>query len=175
MELPDRHMLLGMTLGALCATVLAMTGPGMVIETFAEDLINGDEVVAPGFDPSKLVIFEDNVFHVEHEDWVATEPLATHRVKKVEAGKVSYVTITETETGTYSTDAMFSDHVQYPGIEVEKLASLPRNRFFFWDGSGWHSFRSSLGNSFYHFRSGDTRITQWGNTTCVSGRNYSVC
>ncbi|UJW85309.1 hypothetical protein [Devosia sp. SL43] len=173
MDLPDRHMLLGMTLGALCATVIAFTGPGMVVETFADDLL--DRVVPQGFDPSKLVRFEGRKYLVESEDWVSTEPLSTAVVKKVEAGKVSYVTITTTETGTYSTDAMFSDHVQYPGIAVDEVPRYPHNRFSYWSGGNWYGFTTGGANSFFHYRSGNTRVSTYGDTTCVSGRNFTVC
>lgn len=173
MDLPDRHMLLGMTLGALCATALAFTGPGMVIETFADEFI--DRVVAPGFDPANLVRFEGQNYSVENEDWVASEPLSTAVVKKVEGGRVSYVTITTTETGTYSTDAMFSDHVQYPGIRVEERPRYPRNHFSYWSGGNWYGFTSGGADSFFHYRDGDTSVSSYGDVTCVSGRSFHVC
>jgi hypothetical protein len=70
-------------------------------------------VRADGFDPRNLLILdEDN--GVTYEDWVSTDPLETHTVKKVEAGRVSYVTITRTSTGTYSTDGFASPNVIYP-------------------------------------------------------------
>lgn len=172
MELPDRHMLTGMTLGALCATALAFTGPGMVIQTFADEMINS---FAPnGFDPSKLVRFEGRRYIVENEDWVATDPLSSVRVKKVEGGRVSYVTITTTATGTYSTDAMFSNHVQYPGIDVTP-ARRPNNYFSGWSNGSWTGFSSLGANSFFQFRTGDTRITSLGDITCIAGRSYRVC
>jgi hypothetical protein len=144
MNLPDRHLLLGMTLGALCATALAAIGPGMVVEAFADG--------APvGIDPASLVRFEDRDYVVDYEDWVATDPLSSTRVKKVEAGKVSYVTITTTQTGTYSTDAMFSRHVQYPGISVES-ADPDRNRFSYWTNGQWSSFSTRSADSFRYHR-----------------------
>lgn len=145
MRTPDRHMLIGMTLGALSASVLAITGPGMVVETFADELIA--RITAPGFDPSKLVRFEDHDYLVEQQDWVSTDPLTTTSVKKIEGGKVSVVTITKTSTGTYSTDAMFSPHVRYPGIEVKRLPD-PQNFFAAWGNGGWSSFETGNARSF---------------------------
>ena len=173
MNLPGRNVLLGMTLGALCATALAFTGPGMVIETFADEFI--ERVVPPGFDPANLVRFEGRTYSIENEDWVDGEPLSTEVVKKVEGGRVSYVTITTTSTGVYSTDAMFSDHVQYPGIEVTELPRYPYNRFSYWSGNNWSTFTSGGANSFFYYRNGNTRVSTYGNTTCVSGPNYRVC
>ena len=144
MHLPDRHLLLGMTVGAICATVIAAIGPGMVIEAFA------DEMAISGVDAASLVKFEDRDYAVNYDDWVATDPLSTTRIKKVEAGKVSYVTITTTATGTYSTDAMFSNHVQYPGIDVE-AAEPDRNFFRYWTNGRWSAFSTGTAGSFTYF------------------------
>ncbi|HEV7344950.1 MAG TPA: hypothetical protein VGN60_04875 [Devosia sp.] len=143
MNLPDRHLLLGMTVGAFCATALAAIGPGMVFEAF------GDEMAPQGVDTAALVKFEGREYVVDHDDWVATDPLSTTRVKKVEAGKVSYVTITTTATGTYSTDAMFSKHVQYPGIAVE-AADRGRNFFRYWTNGRWSAFSTGIAGSFVY-------------------------
>ena len=145
MNLPTRHALIAMTLGALAASVIAMTGPGMTLPAVADEMI---AAVAPGFDPDNLVKFNDREYRMEHEDWVSTEPLKKVRLKKIEGGRVSYVDITTTATGTYSTDAMFSRHVQYPGVSVEEV--LPRNRFSFWSSNGWQGFSSRIGESFVY-------------------------
>lgn len=144
MNLPDRHLLLGMTLGALCATGIAAIGPGMVFTALA------DEFAPSGVDASKLVKFEDRDYIVDYEDWVTTDPLSTIRVKKVEAGKVSYVSITTTASGTYSTDAMFSNHVQYPGISVE-AAEPDRNFFSYWTNGRWSAFHTGTAGSFSYY------------------------
>jgi len=169
MSLPDRRLLLGMTIGAICATALAAIGPGMVIEVLA------DEFVPTGIDPSRLVKFEDRQYNVSYEDWVATDPTSTVRVKKVEAGKVSYVSITTTATGTYSTDAMFSRHVQYPGISVEPVKPSPYNRFSYWNGRSWFSVGVRHGESFFYYGDRNTAVSTRGNVTCVSGRTYRAC
>ena len=148
MILPDRRLLLGMTIGAFCATALAAIGPGVVFEALA------DEFAPTGIDTSRLVKFEERDYVVDYDDWVATDPLSTSRIKKVEAGKVSYVTITTTASGTYSTDAMFSNHVQYPGISVE-AAEPKRNFFRYWSNGRWSSFSTGTAGSFYYY--GSTR------------------
>ena len=172
MDLPDRHMLMGMTLGATCAMALATLGPGMVIETFADGLIN--PVVTPGFDTSRLVKFEGRRYQVDAEDWVSQEPTATQRIKKVEGGRVSYVTIATTPTGTYSSDGLYSNHVQYPGISVEEV-DRAGHALSSWRNGHWLSFVSQRGNSFVHIRSGDTRVSVFGQSTCVSGKGFVVC
>lgn len=172
MKLPTRDVLLGMTLGAVSAMVLATVGPGMVVQTFADGMLNA--VMAPGFDTSKLVKFEGRRYQVQTEDWVSQDASSSQMVKKVEGGRVSYVTIATTPTGTYSSDGMFSRNVQYPGIAVDE-APHRTGSFSYWGGNRWFSFSSRAARSFLYLRSGDTRILTYGNTTCVSGKSFWVC
>ena len=141
MSLPTRHMLLGMTLGAACATALAAIGPGIVIDAFADEM-------PAGFDTDRLVKFDGREFQVDYADWVSTDPLSTATVKKIEAGKVTYVSVTTTATGTYSTDGLTSRHVLYPGIDVTEVTPGRGNWVKFWTSGGWYSFSSRAGNSF---------------------------
>ncbi len=148
MNLPTRHVMIGIVLGSLTASIIAVTGPGATMPAMADEVLAS---VAPGFDPSNLVKFNERKYRVEHEDWVATEPLSTMRVKKIEGGEVSYVDITTTATGTYSTDGMFSRHIQYPGVHVDEVRA--RNRFSFWSGRHWEGFSVRSGNSFVYWDS----------------------
>lgn len=141
MNLPTRHMLVGMTLGAICATGLAALGPGYVLDVMADEM-------PAGFDTDKLVKFDGREYEVEYADWVSTDPLSSATVKKIEAGKVTYVSITTTATGTYSTDGLTSKHVQYPGIDVTEVTPRSRNWVRFWSNGSWYSFASRAGNSF---------------------------
>lgn len=141
MNLPTRQMLMGMILGATCATALAATGPGLVLEAFADEM-------PAGFDTDKLVKFDGRDYEVEYADWVSTDPLSTATVKKIEAGRVSHVSITTTATGTYSTDGLTSKHVLYPGIAVTDVAARRSNFVKFWTNGDWYSFTSRAGNSF---------------------------
>ncbi|ODT71477.1 MAG: hypothetical protein ABS75_09475 [Pelagibacterium sp. SCN 63-23] len=149
MNLPTRHMLLGMTLGAICASALAATGPGFVLEVFADEM-------PAGFDTGKLVKFDDREYEVSYADWVSTDPLSTATVKKIEGGKVSYVSITTTATGTYSTDGLTSKNVLYPGIDVEQVSS-DGNKFAYWSNGNWQRFAVQSGNSFISIGSFHTR------------------
>lgn len=141
MNLPTRHMLMGMTLGAFCATALAAIGPGYVLDAFADEM-------PAGFNTDNLVKFGGREYDVSYADWISTDPLSTTTVKKIEGGVVSYVDITTTATGVYSTDGLTSPHVQYPGIEVEEVR--PRTNFWFasWSRGQWVSFSTYSGNSF---------------------------
>lgn len=141
MNLPTRHMLLGMTLGAVCATAIAAIGPGFVLEAIADEM-------PAGFDTDKLVKFDGRDYEVDYADWVSTDPLSSASVKKIEGGKVSYVSITTTATGTYSTDGLISKHVLYPGVDVTEVAPHRTNWMRFWSNGSWFSFSSRAGNSF---------------------------
>lgn len=170
MSLPSRQVLLGMTIGALCASAVAAMGPGVVIEAF------GDEPTH-AIDSANLVRFEGRDYDVRYEDWVATEPLSHTRIKKIEYGQVSYIDVTTTQTGTYSSDAMFSDHIQYPGVEV---AEVPGRAFggalSVWGRHGrWLALPLVRGSSIVHLRTGKNTIVTGGGDTCVLSRNYTVC
>lgn len=145
MNLPTRHMLMGMTLGAACATLLAFIGPGYVLETFADEMPGG-------FDTSKLVKFDGRDYEVEYADWVATDPLSSSTVKKIEGGRVSYVDITTTATGTYSTDGLTSRNVLYPGIDVTEVTPDRASWVRYWTNGRWFSFLSRAGNSYIYLR-----------------------
>lgn len=168
MNLPTRHMLLGMTLGAICATGLAAIGPGVVIQVLAEER-------RVGIDSASLVRFADRDYEVQYEDWVDTDPLSTARVKKIEAGRVSWVDITTTTTGTYSSEALVSGHIRYPGISVEPAdRHQPANRFSSWDGKSWLSFSAANGWSMIFADVG--KALQIGpDSTCLAGKGHRVC
>ena len=169
MFLPDRKVLLCMVVGAVCGVGVGIVGPGAVIEAFADS--------APtGIDPTALVRFEGSDYDVQYDDWVDTTPTSKTRVKKVEFGHVSYVDITTTSTGTYSTDAMFSNNIRYPGITVNKvvpdMASAISVLGF---GGRWVVLPLARGNSFVHIRSGNHALVSGGGMTCVFTRYSTIC
>ncbi|WP_140048850.1 hypothetical protein [Devosia lucknowensis] len=141
MTLPTRQTVMGMALGAICASAVAAIGPGFVLDAFADEM-------PAGFDTDKLVKFDDRTYQVDYEDWVSTDPISTATVKKIEAGKVTYVSISTTATGTYSTDGLTSRHVQYPGIDVTEVVPRADNFMRFWTNGSWYRFTSQAGNSF---------------------------
>lgn len=166
MSLPTRHMLLGMTLGALCATTLAATGPGQVLQAFADEM-------PAGFDTDNLVKFDDRSYRVAYEPWVSTDPVSSTSVKKIEAGRVSQVSISTTQTGTYSTDALTSRHVSYPGIEVKEIDRRGGFWFSSWSHGRWTQFSTFRGNSYVSVSS--PRHSHQSGRSCVSGLGFSVC
>ena len=169
MFLPDRKVLLGMALGAVCGVGVTIIGPGAVIDAFADS-------AQTGIDPSALVKFEGSDYDVQYDDWVDTTPTSKTRVKKVEFGHVSYVDITTTSTGTYSTDAMFSNNIQYPGITVNQAApQLASAISVLALGGHWVTLPLAPGNSFVHIRKGNHATLSGGGLTCIFTRYSTIC
>lgn len=131
----DRKLLFG-----LVGASLALVAPALA-----------DGTPEHAIDPSRLVRFEDRSYIVDYDDTVSTDPISVSKVKKIEAGKVSWVTITTTATGTYSSEAMFSPHILYPGISVEP-EHAERNRFSYWTNGRWSSFSTGNAGSFHYYR-----------------------
>lgn len=165
MDLPTHHLLLGLTLGALAATGLAATGAGFVAPSF------GDEPAATAFDASKLMKFPD--YSVQVDASVATDPVKTNRIKKIEFGNVSYVDIVTTATGTYSTDGIASPNVSYPGIDEQ--AGVPRDSVGVWNtGHRWQVLPRH-GSSFIYQRTGRNSIFSHNGQSCVITPNIISC
>jgi len=85
------------------------------------------DIFPPPFDPSRLKKFDITI-----ADTVSTEPKRTQFVSKIEFGRKSLVEIVTTPTGTYSTDALTSPNVRYPGIDVTPKCSCNDFAFSTW-------------------------------------------
>lgn len=157
MALPIPHLLLGLLLRAVAATGLAATGAGLVMPALADE-------AAPGaFDTSKLLKFPD--YSVPAGDGVATAPIKTMRVKKIEFGRVSYVDILTTASGTYSSDGIASPQISYPG--VDEMPALPRNAVGIWSGRHRWPVLPRSGGSFLYQQAGNSAIFTQDGHTCV--------
>ena len=169
MVLPDRKVLLGLAVGVLCGMGVAAIGPGAVVSVFADES-------RTGIDPDGLVKFEGSAYDVQYEDWVDTTPTSKSRVKKIEFGRVSYVDITATATGTYSTDAMFSDNIQYPGIAVNEVPSPYASAIsVIGRGGHWMVLPLARGNSFVHIRGRNHSTFISDGLNCVFTRLTTTC
>lgn len=127
MKLPTR-----LSIAGLLAAVIALPP---VHAALADGLL-----MPPAFDASKLVIFDDSLFTVRTDPSVSMDATRTEYVRKIEFGRTSTVKVTTTASGTYSTDGLYSPHIRYPGIHVERLTGQgqPVTNVAFWsDRSGW--------------------------------------
>jgi hypothetical protein len=64
-------------------------------------------------------------YDITFDDSVSTDVQRTQTVTKIGYGYASEVSVVTTPSGTYSSDAITSPHVLYPGIDVEILSPLP--------------------------------------------------
>lgn len=114
-EQSKRAVLTGGLIGLLVAGTLAL--PSVLPPALADEepmltlLKTGDELFPTRIDADTFAKPEWTV-----EPWVSTEAISKTTVRKIGYGRTSYVTITQTATGTYSSDAMRSPHIRYPGI-----------------------------------------------------------
>lgn len=156
MKLPSLPTLLSLITAALVLSLAAVRADGY-----------------NGVDASKLVIFNEDL-GVAHEDWVSTDPLETHAIKKIEGGKVSYVSIIRTATGTYSSDGIASPNVQYPGL-IEP--TNPRNHFSFssWNNGQWTRLKTYDGNSYVSISTYKTHRGETRTSTCISTASFRYC
>ena len=115
-----RVIIVGGTIGALAT--LSLASAVYLTTAEAQEVIDtviapAKQLFAPGFDPERLKKFDIAV-----GDSVSTEVEHTEIVGKIAFGKKSTVTILSTPSGTYSSDALLSPNVHYPGIEVTRKA-----------------------------------------------------
>lgn len=132
------------TIGALVAGSLA--APAFLSGAFANEpastaLKSAMDLFPPPFDPKKLVKY-DIVF----DDSVSTEVQSTQLVKKIGYGHKTLVSIVTTPSGTYSSDALTSPNVRYPGIEVTPK-HRHRSRVWISSSSSSYGTSSSIGFS----------------------------
>jgi hypothetical protein len=125
---PTRSVLVGVGLALLVgAPVLAAP----LIKTLGAATVRSEAgrliplLAAVPVDPGNLVRFRDRDYLVQYEAGVSLEPLASSVIRKIAGGVVSEVTVVQTTTGTYSSEATVSPHVRYPGITVIPLPELP--------------------------------------------------
>jgi hypothetical protein len=129
--------------------------------------------LADGFDTNNLVRFGETN-GVALEPWVSTDPISTATVKKIEGGRVTYVTITRTSTGVYSSDGIRSRNVSYPGV-IEPRGQVPEFHFSSWNDGKWTSFRTYQGNSYVSVVSHKTPRGVTRTTACISSASFLYC
>lgn len=164
-----------MALGALIGTAVSVTlaWPGLIPKAIA------DEQPLKLLQASKaelLDMFDGNAEFFKPqwtvEDTVSTEVLSTQTVRKIEAGRTSFVTIARTATGVYSSDALASPNVRYPGIHAEgqqnsMLAILTGGAWAFITPVNAGSFLSVIPNE-----NGSALVSEGGACHFVNGSMY---
>jgi hypothetical protein len=116
MRVPFRVVAISGGLAALIAGALASPAffPGAFADEPQHSLVKtAGEIFPKAFDPSTLKKFD-----VTFDNSVSTKVSRTQIVHKIAFGQKSDVAIVTTPSGVYSSDALTSPYVRYPGIEV---------------------------------------------------------
>ena len=125
MRVPFRTVAISGGLAALVAGALA--SPAVFPQAFADEpqhslVKTASEIFPKPFDLKLLKKFD-----VTFDKSVSTEVIGTQIVRKIAFGQKSEVAIVTTPSGVYSSDALTSPYVRYPGIDV--APKYPHNFF----------------------------------------------
>lgn len=147
---------------------------GSTLTKTAVDLTNDGSL-----DLSKLLKISDadGDYTITYDDTVSLDPLSQATVSKVGYGHVSEVNIVTTSSGTYSSDALKSPHVLYPGIEVSRETDFPVSLFAFYSLGGKLLSVANNAHSFTYFgkmQGGGMYTTSHG-STCFYTKDYTGC
>ena len=121
----------GAGLVALLMALPSMLPPAVASEEPARTLLSSASEIFPApFDPASLARYS-----YELEPSVSTEVLKESTIKKIGYGNTEFVHVLQTPSGTYSTDALQSPYVEYPG--VLKKRSRDQIGLAFWSNGRW--------------------------------------
>src|SRR5688500_414031 len=161
--------------GLMIAGMLAMTSalpPALADEEpFRTLLMTGDELIPD--EPLTAETFFKPEWTIEPS--VNTDIVKQRTVLKIGYGRTEFVTVVTTPTGTYSSDAISSPHVRYPGIHDTRVAAYDPELLGFSNGSGWTVLKGFGANSFVSivpFNGGATFVHEGG--VCVFMKDGSV-
>lgn len=169
----------------------ALFTAGLVTAAFAGLTITSADADGPAIDATKptastaksdnpfadLLRIDDSVYRVTADDSVSTDALSVANVRKIGYGHVQNVRIVTTSTGTYSTDALTSAHVLYPGVDSELVAEADGSVVGFLTHGVWVLAPLRSAHSFVHFghmQGGGGYVTD-GHSSCVAGKGFAGC
>ncbi|VAW23155.1 hypothetical protein MNBD_ALPHA12-1528 [hydrothermal vent metagenome] len=101
---------------------------------------------------SGLLRIGEKSYNVDIAPSVSRKVISQYRVRKFSFGRLENVQIITTASGTYSSDALKSHHIVYPGINVSEVAPFELAKTFtlmIWQSpGGWKEIKSSTAPSF---------------------------
>jgi hypothetical protein len=157
------------------AVALLFALPSLLPPAIANDepartlLSSANEIFPPPFDPGSLFKYT-----YELSPAVSTEVLRQSTVKKIGFGKTEFVHILQTPSGTYSTDALQSPNVEYPGVLKQRTGD--QVGIAFWSDGRWVTEKPISAGSFVtitRFDGGQLIVTDDG--MCVTNSNGVSC
>jgi len=118
MSVPFR--VIATSFGLASAVAGAVVSPAIFPQAFAQEPQHKLVQTAEQLFPAPADLRRLKKFNVDIADSVSTKPERTQVISKIGFGERSMVSIVTTATGTYSSDAILSPYVRYPGIDVER-------------------------------------------------------
>jgi hypothetical protein len=147
-----------------------MLPPAIANEEPARTLFsNASEIFPPAFDPGSLVKYTFDL-----APSVSTEVVKESTIKKIGYGNTEFVHVLQTPSGTYSTDALQSPYVEYPG--VLKKRTHDQIGLAFWSNGSWVMQNPVSAGSFVtvtKFDGGQLVVTDDG--MCVTNKHGITC
>jgi hypothetical protein len=138
-----KTIIAGGIIGLVVAGSLALTSllpPAIADEQpFRTLLSTGEELLPDGPLPT---FFKP---HWTIEPSVNTDIVKQQTIRKIGYGRTEFVDIVTTPTGTYSSDAITSPYVRYPGIHDTRRRA--DGFLAIWDGADWIHFDADGGHS----------------------------
>jgi len=157
------------------AVVLLFALPSLLPAAIANEepartlLSSASEIFPPPFDPASLVKYTYDL-----APSVSTEVLKESTIRKISYGNTEFVHVLQTPSGTYSTDALQSPHVEYPG--VLKKRTHDQIGLAFWSNGRWVVEKPMSAGSFVtitRFEGGQLIVTDDG--MCVTSSRGTTC
>jgi len=152
---PVRVLAYGSFFGAML--IWSVVNPAQM-SAVAEEPVKAAAATIDGLFPDLIDPKIFKRYNFTFDDSVSGDVLSTRTVKKIAGGRASEVTITTTQSGTYSTDGLLSPHIQYPGID-KKLKSWARNH------SWYYSSRSTAYGHWTTYSNGSFTYFSYGLST----------
>ena len=130
---------------AALVTIGGIAAFGLMQATAEEPAQVVERTIADLFPSPPLDASQFRKYAISFDETVSTEVQSSSTVTKIGFGHKSVVSIVTTPSGTYSSDALLSPHVRYPGIEVKpklwREGDLSISTFTSESGTGrWTSF-----------------------------------
>jgi hypothetical protein len=145
----------------LSFAAVAAAAVGLAPVAWAQD-VSGNNTI----DLNNLVFFDDRAYSVTYEDSVSRTATNNTTVRKIGYGETSIVNIITTSSGVYSSDALTSPHVLYPGVHVEEVPIEDEDGHRHWPVKG--SFVSVV-------QTPGSLIISGNRGTCVITRSILAC
>jgi hypothetical protein len=153
------------------AVVQAMESQPSVVNVFQGGAPNGKAL------DTHLLRYGDNYMAIKTDASVSMDAFSSVVVRKIGYGETSFVTVTTTSSGVYSSDALASAHVRYPGVYVAQLQLEPdpfRDLILGWSRlTGWVKIPLLSADSFAFLD--DTTVPASSNGVCVKDTKTGIC